>query len=68
MQNLWKPVLAFAGAVTRDAAACNNAGIDAFSHSPLSCVLRGGHGSENSRIQHGGYGRAGVSGDAGGGG
>ena len=25
-----KPVLAFAGAVTRDAAACNNAGIDAF--------------------------------------
>ena len=25
-----KPVLAFAGAVTRDAAACNSAGIDAF--------------------------------------
>ena len=29
-QSFGKPVLVFAGAVTRDAAACNNAGIDAF--------------------------------------
>ena len=61
-----KPVLAFAGAVTRDAAACNSAGIDAFSPFSLRCVFRGGHGSGNGRIQYGGYGGAGVSGDPGG--
>ena len=56
-----KPVVAFAGGVTRDAKACNSEGITAYFSIVQGCSLSGrGDEERKRRSEYGRYGRTGI--------